>query len=218
MLCDFNCKNEGLFKLKNGKVCCCKSSNSCPEQRKKNKGNLLKERPWLKGLNINREPYNKGKKLEEIVSLERAKEIKKIQSETGKIGYEHTEETKKRLSVLMSERYAAGWEVKCGRAPKFNYESPIAGIIKVDGSWELKVAKYLDSIGVEWKRNKERFEYDNTIKNKISTYCPDFYVKDWNIYIEVKGYKTELDEIKWKQFKFELKIWDKNKLKELKIL
>ena len=50
-----------------------------------------------------------------------------------------------------------------------------------------------------------------------STYCPDFFVIDWNKYIEVKGYKTELDEIKWTQFEEKLEIWDKNKLKSLGI-
>lgn len=158
-----------------------------------------------------------GKKWSEIISKERLAELSKLWSERSKL-FTHSEETKKIISDKAKERYANGWEVKCGRAPKFNYESPVAGIIKIDGSWELKVAQYFDSIGVEWKRNKERFEYNNTIKNKISTYCPDFYVKDWDTYIEVKGYKTELDEIKWKQFKYELQIWDKSKLKELKIL
>ena len=50
-----------------------------------------------------------------------------------------------------------------------------------------------------------------------STYCPDFFVIDWNKYIEVKGYKTELDEIKWTQFEEKLEVWDKNKLKSLGI-
>jgi len=64
---------------------------------------------------------------------------------------------------------------------------------------------------------KKRFTYNNTIKNCMSTYCPDFYIYDWNCYIEVKGYKTELDDIKWEQFKESLQIWDKNKLLSLGI-
>jgi hypothetical protein len=49
------------------------------------------------------------------------------------------------------------------------------------------------------------------------TYCPDFYVYDWDIFIEVKGYKTELDEIKWSQFEEKIEIWDKKKLNDLDI-
>ena len=161
--------------------------------------------------------WHKDKSWEEVVGKEKSDELKKNWKSKSE-NLIHTDETKENLSKLMKERYANGWEVKCGRAPKIDYESPIAGLIKLDGSWELKVAKYLDSINVKWKRNKERFKYNNIIKGGVSTYCPDFYVEDWNEYIEVKGYKTDLDEVKWSQFKYNLQIWDKNKLKELKIL
>lgn len=126
--------------------------------------------------------------------------------------HRHTEETKILLSKIMNHRYENGWESTAGRCKKLDYESPIAGKIKVDGNWELRVAIYLDRLGVNWSRNKKRFEYFNTLKNKKSTYCPDFYVDDWSTFIEVKGYKTELDEIKWRQFSYNLEIWDKEKL------
>lgn len=126
--------------------------------------------------------------------------------------HKHTDETKLLLSKMMIERYKSGWESTAGRCKKIEYISPIAGIIKVDGTWELKVSIYLDNIGVRWIRNTKRFKYNNTIKECISTYCPDFYVYDWDSYIEVKGYKTELDNIKWEQFKDKLEIWDKSKL------
>ena len=104
--------------------------------------------------------------------------------------------------------------------PKCNldYESPIAGKIKIDGNWELKVAEYLDFLKVKWKRNKKRFSYFNVFKNKESTYCPDFWVEDWNTFIEVKGYETDLDRCKWAQFSEPLLIWKKDKLKELNLL
>jgi len=122
-----------------------------------------------------------------------------------------------KIRTKINERYANGWQVKCGRCLKIDYKSPTAGKIKVDGSWELAVAKYLDSILVKWIRNTERFEYFNSIKNKKSTYCPDFFVFDWNSFIEVKGYTTDLDKIKWQQFPHILEIWDKHKIKSLGI-
>jgi hypothetical protein len=36
MFCAYGCGNEGIFKLKNGKLCCHKSTNQCPAIRKKN--------------------------------------------------------------------------------------------------------------------------------------------------------------------------------------
>lgn len=118
----------------------------------------------------------------------------------------------------MLERYANGWEAaSCGRAKKLDYESPIAGKIKLDGSWELAVAEYLDSIKVVWRRNTTRFEYIN-LETNFSTYCPDFWVEDWNSYIEVKGYKTDLDACKWSQFTEKLLIWDSEVLKDMNLI
>lgn len=142
--------------------------------------------------------------------------IKKI-SETlknKKTHNKHTPETKKKLSEMMYERYKNGWQNKAGRCKKIPYHSQIAGDIKVDGGWELASAKYLDTLNINWNRNTKRFKYLKS-DGKESTYCPDFYIKETDLYIEVKGYKTELDETKWKQFKHNLEIWDRTKLKEL---
>lgn len=120
-----------------------------------------------------------------------------------------------RNSIL--KRYENGWQVKCGRSSKFEYISSIAGTVKLDGSWELKVAKYLDENKINWKRNTKRFEYTN-LQNTKSTYCPDFWIEDWNSYLEIKGYETDLDKCKWKQFKENLIVWKKEDLIRLKIL
>jgi hypothetical protein len=159
-----------------------------------------------------RKSWNKG------LTKENDERIKKMSDKLkSNIPKKHTEETKLLLSEIIKKRYENGWESKAGRCKKIDYHSNIAGDIKVDGKWELNVAIYLDSIGVKWVRNKKRFKYNNTIKECISTYCPDFYVYDWDTYIEVKGYKTELDQIKWSQFKHNLEIWDKEKLLSLNI-
>ena len=114
----------------------------------------------------------------------------------------------------MHERYAAGWEPVCGRCKKYDYISPAAGKIKVDGTWELKVAKYLDSIGVKWSRNCKRFPYIKPDQSG-STYQPDFFVEDWNSYLEVKGYETDLDRCKWSQFTEPLIVWRYEEIKKL---
>ena len=122
-------------------------------------------------------------------------------------------ETKKKLSIIMTDRYANGWEPTCGRSKKYKWESPVAGQISVDGTWELIVCKYLDNLGVQWERNRKRFPY---VKDgKIRTYQPDFYVSDWDTFIEVKGYQTDLDECKWSQFPATLVVWKREKIKEL---
>lgn len=114
-------------------------------------------------------------------------------------GRKHSEDTKKRMSESRQKLYANGWECTAGRCPKYDYESPIAGKIRVDGSWELAFCKFADKMNLDWKRNKKRFPYIKPDGTK-STYQPDFYVEDFNSYIEVKGYETDLDAAKWEQF------------------
>jgi len=159
--------------------------------------------------------WNKGLTKENNESLKKISETLKIRNSNPDNIYRHTEDTKKLLSKIVKERYSNGWESKAGRCEKIEYVSESAGKIKVDGKWELQVAMYLDKIGVNWIRNKKRFKYWNDIKNRESTYCPDFYVKNWETYIEVKGYETELDRIKWRQFKYRLEIWNRKKLEDL---
>lgn len=167
-------------------------------------------------------PWNKGKTYEELLGHEKAEILKtKLLKNHRCGGKAKTKEAEikrtEKIRISINKRYANGWQPVCGKCPKYEYDSPIAGKIKVDGSWELKVCKYLDSINVKWKRNKKRFPYIN-LQNKKSTYAPDFFVDDWNSYIEVKGYETKLDACKWSQFTEKLIIWRKKDLQTLKIL
>lgn len=129
-------------------------------------------------------------------------------------GRKHSEVTKKKMSDDIKKRYAAGWECKAGRCKKYEYTSPIAGNIKLDGTWELSVAKYLDTLGVSWERNKKRFEYIRE-DGRCSTYQPDFFVADWDLFIEVKGYETDLDRLKWEQFPHKLEVWRRSKIEQI---
>ena len=78
-----------------------------------------------------------------------------------------------------------------GKVKKYDYNG-----IKLDGSWELLVAQYLDSNNIKWERPRKGFEY--IWNNGKHTYYPDFYLTDYNVYIEVKGFEIERDYIKWK--------------------
>lgn len=135
----------------------------------------------------------------------------------GRVGHKHTSESKEKISNAINKRYENGWLPKAGRCKKISYFSKIAGNVLLDGTWELKVAIYFDSLNINWIRNKNRFNYIH-LNGKKSTYTPDFYLPFSNTYIEVKGYETELDRCKWSQFIDKLEIWDKKKLYELNIL
>ena len=72
------------------------------------------------------------------------------------------------------------------------------------GSWEVAVAKFMDSKNINWKRNKQLFPY--IFNGSTHSYIPDFYIVDFDFYVEVKGYETDKDRAKWGSFPHTLKI------------
>lgn len=128
-----------------------------------------------------------------------------------------TEETRKKLSEITKQRIRDGWSPKAGRAPKYKYTKKDGRVVALDGSWELKVAEYFDNLNIDWERNTKRFPYIN-LKGKDATYCPDFYLPSKDLYIEVKGYTTDLDRCKWSQFSEKLEVWARQELMQLGIL
>ena len=81
------------------------------------------------------------------------------------------------------------------------------------GGWELKVAKYMDERKINWSKSKEHFTY--IFEEKEHEYFPDFYLKDYDLFIEVKGQTMPKDLEKWKQFPRKLQIIDNKSIKDL---
>jgi hypothetical protein len=52
MLCAYGCGIEGKYKLKNGKLCCQKSPNQCPDIRKKNSSKTKQTNKFIINANI----------------------------------------------------------------------------------------------------------------------------------------------------------------------
>lgn len=85
--------------------------------------------------------------------------------------------------------------------------------IKFQGNWELEFYKWAKVNNLNPKRATEGFTY---IWNGERTYFPDFYIESKDLYVEVKGYKTDRDEAKWKQFPKELLIVDKKAIDKIR--
>jgi hypothetical protein len=174
-------------------------------------GSPFKKR-WTEGLPV----WNKGltRDTDERVKLAADKNSKTHLESPTFLGKTHSEKSRQKMSDSRHKLYESGWEPVCGRSKKYDYTSLTAGTIKVDGTWELKVCHYLDSLGVKWERNRKRFPYIRP-DGKKATYQPDFYVADWESFIEVKGYQTDLDECKWAQFPHKLEVWKRDKIMNL---
>jgi len=89
--------------------------------------------------------------------------------------------------------------------------------IYMRSSWEILFAKYLDKLGIKWLYEPKFFDLGNT------TYTPDFYLPEFDYYIEIKGWWRDDAKDKFEFFKklypkVKIIIFDKNKLKLLEIL
>ena len=81
-------------------------------------------------------------------------------------------------------------------------------------TWEEKVALFLNSHAIMWTSGLYRFEYKD-MQNNIRTYMPDFYLPDFNLFLEVKGFETDKDRCKWSQFPHTLLILKQSEIEDL---
>jgi hypothetical protein len=104
---------------------------------------------------------------------------------------------RERISKTASlHKKSGGYRIGSGRSVGSWYESPYAGRVYLDSSWELLYAKFLDKSSTSWKRNTTRFKY--TWQGNDHDYIPDFFLVETNSYVEIKGYVTNKDRAKWK--------------------
>ncbi len=96
---------------------------------------------------------------------------------------------------------------KCSYGKGGKYKS-----IWMRSSYELKFAKYLDKNHIKWLYESKTFDLGNT------TYTPDFYLPEFNLYIEVKGFwrddaKKKFEEFKQRYCGIRIKTLEKSELK-----
>ena len=77
----------------------------------------------------------------------------------------------------------------------YNTQNTMNENFKVRGTWERKMAQWLTTNGVEWKR-KVYLKYIKQGEDFRRTYSPDFFLPEDDLYIEVKGYYSQLDKEK----------------------
>ncbi len=125
-----------------------------------------------------------------------------------------SEETRKKLSLstkrLLKIRYAdPAYREKLSLSMKLavkkypqSYTSSNRGRTKqidrygliFQGNWELLFYEWCIENFIKIEKAIIGFQYE---WNGDRTYFPDFYLPEFNVYVEIKGYKTERDEAKW---------------------
>lgn len=189
--CDSIRKNENS--LRNHERLCKHNSN-----RQELKSNFVEYNKRIQSGEISKMYTNKFTKAK-ILGLPKPKiseETRKKLSEAGK-RIVWTQEMRDYRSKVMKEVVLRNPESYsssniCGRTKITEYNG-----FKLNGSWELEVAKWLDGLELNWT-NKIVTPFEYQWQGKVHLYFPDFYLPEKNLYIEVKGYERDRDKEKWK--------------------
>lgn len=167
------------------------------------------------GEGVNHKPMSGKQHTKDAIEKVRNSRIGKSSGMLGKSGLfvSHTQESKDKISNSMKGNRNANHR---GDRQSFYKD------VRMDSSWEVKTAEYLDSCDLDWKYSHRSF-----ILSDGRHYYPDFFIFDTDgeisKIIEVKGYFREENKKKFKMFldeypEFVVELWDKPVLKELKIL
>jgi hypothetical protein len=143
----------------------------------------------------------------------------------NKLLTENTEITLKR-SIAIKRRYEIDPKYRLNRTGKNNPNfGKLAAHSKgsyykniwMRSSYEILFVNWLDNNNIKWEYEPKTFDLGNT------TYTPDFYLPEFNIYIEVKGWWRPDAKIKFDLFNqlyvgYRIKIVDKKELQSIGVL
>jgi len=101
------------------------------------------------------------------------------------IRFSHRKTCSKECHSLLMSEYQKRINHSGGHQSKRQYyESPSAGKVFLESSWEVLLAQSLDKFNINWIRPK----YLNyTLNNKRKSYYPDFYLPDYDVYLDPKN-------------------------------
>jgi hypothetical protein len=112
--------------------------------------------------------------------------------------------------------------VKVGQCKWYDHARPDGTTVKLQGTWEVVFARWLDAQGIRYDAHRGRIKYHDAQGTERS-YYPDFYVIDENCYYDVKGvYFNDLQEAKFELIRksnptIDIKIIDRQAFKSLGI-
>jgi len=187
----------------------------------------------LKGIKRSRETKakiskaNSGKKpsLEARKKMSKAHKGQKSWNE-GKLGV-YSAKTLKLMSKRQLENPIRYWlgKKRPSITGKKNYHfgkplRPHWGMYKginMRSNWEIWFAQFLDLSGCKWRYESKTFDLGKT------TYTPDFYIPEWNQFIEIKGYFSQkaidkIDLFKEQYPKENLRIFKREDLKKIGVI
>lgn len=137
----------------------------------------------LENLLIARSPCKEGCSCKKHFQTEEHK-LKNSIANTGRTspmkGKKHSLETRERMSKTTKQQYLDG-SVRAYMYPKAHFYNGL----RMRSESEILCAKLLDGSNIEWLYEPKRFDLG------WCTYLPDFYLPEFDIWIEVKGYMSD---------------------------
>lgn len=143
---------------------------------------------WLRGFPLQRNRANwklSDKTRNRMSSAQKGKTHSKETREkirASAIGRNHSEATKRKMSISAKERGLGG----NNPSSRVFYKMVDGSEIRLDSSYELKVAQELDENNIDWIRPKRLpWVDDEGVKHH---YYPDFYLLDYDVYLDPKNW------------------------------
>lgn len=180
---------ETLFKHRTRKFC----SRMCVNLKQTGEGNPMFGRPaWTKETHPESAEKVRQTSIERGVNVGDKNGMKKPENRlklsiTRKKMMEDPAERKK-LAIITAKAWADGKydNAGVGRCKWYTYTKRDGTCIKCQGTWERAYAQYLDEQNISFTSHRGTLKYIDE-NNVQRTYMPDFWVEDWNCYIDIKG-------------------------------
>lgn len=145
----------------------------------------------------------------------------------SRVGSHLSIEHRKIISETRKRDWANGItyaNVCAARTKWYDHIKPNGDVIRLQGTWELAYAKYLDEQEITYLAHKGAIWYTRSADNTKRVYLPDFHLLDTDVYLDIKNdYLLRIDQQKFKDIRtcnptLKLKIITKSELILLNIL
>lgn len=155
--------------------------------------NFIKWNEYRRGKNLQKSSnqYKKAKETGYIYVISDKTRQKLSKASKGRY---HTKESKEKISSRMKDVVKNNPNYSYSKNKYFKKE--IINGFRMDSSWESIFANYLNQNNIKWIKSKKSFKY--IFENEEHSYYPDFYLEDFDLYVEIKGRETERDKVKYK--------------------
>jgi hypothetical protein len=129
---------------------------------------------------------NKMRRYQKITkSLERLAEERKLAVQN--LSEEERKKFGRKISRILRRKFKNGEIRLNGWGRRYKYRSLENGEITLRSKWERDVAKFLDKYRINWEYETLIIPYYDTEKKLLRNTVPDFYLPDFNLFIEIKG-------------------------------